>query len=311
MEDKQPIPSPDGVPTCFGVQFDERDLNCTKRCELHAHCAPRSSAWASRRSLTELYAHRLAQLDAPQEAESLEAIYDRLHRDIFGKRSRRTDTERNEEIFARLFGYFQREDIDPATYVAGNMWAMKPWVEKNQRIGFQPTHLSGEKALRRYFAYRGKQSRRFRQQRHTGDTSGTIHGDIRQALYLGEYDVAEEYVKSYVAGTDDWDAAIAEARPNDDWLAAETLGKARHRRRYHELCVALGTQRLREEKALVRLKAACDIAEHFEHDLAHRIGVFGAFTWEAFASLLTRLFPIDGASDSLSLAEVTGAVWHG
>lgn len=311
MNSKQPLPSPDGVPACFGVQFDSRDLHCTKRCELLAQCRVRSNAWRSRVSLTELAAAKRAELEAPV-VETLEAIYDRLHRDIFGKRSRRTDTERNSHVFTRLFSYFQSESIDPATYIAGNMWAMKPWVEANARIGFQPTHLSGDKALKRYFAYRGKQSRRFRQQRHTGDTSGTIRGDVRQALYLGEYDVAEEYVRTVISyDRDDWQRAIIEAEPNADWMAAETRGKSKHRRRYHELCASLGTQRLREEKELATLEAACALAEHFEHDLAHRLGVTGLFSWLEFAGLIARLYPITPVGDSVSLTEVAGVSWHG
>jgi hypothetical protein len=277
---------------------------------VRAHCAPRAQRWREKRSLSELLADADARLRHARSDETLQEIYDRLHREIFGTISRRSSSEANEDLFARLFAFLRREEIDLATYVAGNMWAMKPWVESNPRIGFQPNHLSGERALRRYYAYLGRQRRRFRQQRHTGETGGTLTANIRQQIFLGEYAVGLEYVRTYVAeGDASWAAAIEEAQPSADWRAVEcgpSGGK-----RYHELCTIFGTHRLSAEKQRATLKAACVVAESYEHDLSHRVGVRGAFTWADFAVLIARLYPLDTPSDTLSLAEVQGVAWHG
>jgi len=267
--------------------------------------------WGTRRSLPEQIAELEETIAAPRD-ETIQEIYDRLHREILGTRSRRTRSARNSDSFVAVESYLLAHDIDVATYIAGNMWAMKPWVEKNREIGFQPLHLQGENALRRYYAYQGKQSRRFRQQRHTGQTSGTLLADLRQNLYLAEFEVGLAYVRAYVAdGAADWQEAIAEAKPCMEWLAVEAQGQGRRAKLFAELSAQFGSLRLRTEKNLVRMKAACAVAESYEHDLAFRIGA-RPFTWDSLAQLLARLFPLsilDPASSDLRGVE--GVRWHG
>jgi hypothetical protein len=312
VKKKHPVPSPDEVPRCFGVEYDEQDLGC-RRCEVVEVCKPRALQWHARLSIAEL-ASGLESTFTAQREETLQQIYDRLHREIFGTRSRRTLSARNQDAFARVTSHLIAQDIDPATFVAGNMWAMKPWVEKNEHIGFQPTHLQGEKADRRYHAYKGHQSRRFRQQRHTGQTSGTLVADLRQNLFLAEFEVGLAYVRAFVAdGVDDWQAAIEEAQPNPDWLAVVTEGSGRRAKRYAELSAAVGALRLRGERQLAQLRAACAVAESYEHDLAHRVGA-RPFSWRGLAELLARLFPVEDENrDIMSRSEsaVDGLVWHG
>jgi hypothetical protein len=300
---KSPVPSPDGVPPCFGVQHDERDPGC-KRCPVVAHCAPIAAGWG--RSLSEALAEVEARLFSTPTNELIEETYDRLYRDIFGRRSRRNG-DRYHDLFGRVVALCGREEIDVATYIAGNMWAMKPWVDKNP-VGFQPSHLSGERALKRYYAYFGRQKRRFRQQHHTGRTSGTLAADIRQNFAIGEYAVGLEYARAFIAdGVDDWMAAVNEARPNADWLAIDVGCSGR---RNHELRVVFGHRRLQEEKIRAELYAACAIAELYEHGLQHRIGLGTAFDWPSFAALLARLFPLPG--DIVSpVVGMTGVEWHG
>jgi hypothetical protein len=266
--------------------------------------------WGTRRSLSEQASVLAATISATRD-ETIREIYDRLHREILGARSRRTLTSRNADAFDRVAAYLLAHDMDAATYIAGNMWAMKPWVEKNRDIGFQPSHLQGDNAMARYYAYLGKQSRRFRQQRHTGETSGTLLADLRQSLYLGEFDVALEYVQGYVAdGSADWQEAIKHTQPGLDWLAVEAQGQGRRAKRFNELVSRFGAFRLRTEKNLVRLQAACAIAESYKHDLAQRIGA-RPFTWESFAQLIARLYPKSLDTVSTDLDGVAGAVWHG
>lgn len=306
---KTPVPSPDGVPRCFGVEFDSKDLGC-RACAVQSRCVPIATQWRARRSLTEQIAQLTTTVAAPRE-ESIQQTYDRLHREILGTRSRRTLTARNEDAFAQVTSHLIAQGHDAATFIAGNMWAMKPWVEKNQDIGFQPVHLQGENAERRYFAYLGKQSRRFRQQRHTGQTSGTLLADIRQKLYLAEFEVGMAYVRAYVDdGAADWQEAIVEAKPCMEWLAVESQGQGRRANGFAELNSQFGALRLRTEKNLVRLQAAAAVAESYEHDLSHRIGA-RPFEWESFARLLARLFPILDTVSSADLRGVEGVAWHG
>lgn len=309
MQDKYPVPSPDGVPRCFGVQFDAVDETCAG-CEVRSQCAPRAKVWHSRESLAEMLARTEALLAQPEQ-ETLQKAYDRLHREIFGSRSKRTASKRNEDIFAALFARLRREEIDFTTYVAGNMWAMKPWVEQNPRIGFQVNHLSGERAMRRYHAYKNRQRRRYRQARHTGQTGGTSASTARQRLYQGEFEVGLEYVRAFIAdGVNDWRAAVEAVQPNADWKAA--CGDGSKGRQYHELCLVLGTQRLRAEVERARLRAACDVADHYEYGLSQRVGVNGVFSWRGLAALLARLFPLEARfSDPVSLKQVEGVEWHG
>jgi len=301
------------VPRCFGVEYDEKDLGC-RRCSVVAQCTPVAVSWRSRLSITELANGLERTLTSPRKTETLQQLYDRLHREIFGTRSRRTMSARNEDAFASIANRLIVLDIDPATYVAGNMWAMKPWVENNEHIGFQPTHLNGERAERRYHAYKGRQTRRFGQQRHTGNTSGTLIADLRQRLFLGEFDVGLAFVRAFVAdGAADWQAAIEEAQPNPEWLAVESEGSGRRAKRYAELSAAVGALKLRGEKQLAQLRAACAVAESYEHDLAHRIGA-RPFSWTSLAELLSRLYPLEVvARDTVSRDEsaLGGLLWHG
>jgi len=303
---KTPVPSPDGVPPCFGVQYDDDDLGC-KRCPVVETCAPFAVSWGDRRSLSSALADLDTRLAAPTE-QNIEAVYDRLHRDIFGRRSTRKASDANHHLFSVVDAWCLREGVDATTYIAGNMWAMKPWVEKNSGVGFQPNHLSGDKAARRYHAYANRQRRRFSQRRHTGETSGVLTSDIRQNFVLGEYVVGLEYVRTFIADGDaDWNAAIEEAQPPADWIAleVETNGK-----RNHELRAIFGTLRLRDEKTRAELRAACDVAEQYEHDLQHSLGLGHMFDWRSFAELLARLYPLNG--DTVSpISGVSGMEWHG
>lgn len=280
---------------------------------VRVQCAPVAVRWGTRRSLTEQIAELESTIAAPHD-ETIQEIYDRLHREILGTRSRRTHSARNADSFVAVAASLLAHDIDVETYIAGNMWAMKPWVDKNREIGFQPVHLQGERARRRYYAYKGKQSRRFRQQRHTGQTSGTLLADLRQKLFLAEFGVGLAYVRAYVAdGEAEWQEAIVESKPGLEWLAVEAQGEGRRAKLYAEMNARFGSLRLRIEKNLVRLKAACTVAESYQHGLAHRIGA-RPFTWESLAQLLARLFPLpDLGLDIVSrdLRGIEGVSWHG
>lgn len=196
--------------------------------------------------------------------------------------------------------------IDLETYIAGNIWALKAWALANPRIGFQPSHLSGENALRRYHAYLGNISRRLRHARHEGTHGHTTAGAIRRDLFLGELDVGEEFVAEFLRSkSTDLDAAIKAAQPNATWREV-TTGKAPG---YHVACSALGTGALAKEREFARLRAAYSIAERYRPGLADSIS-FTRFSWESFARLIRRLVAVPKARADFDFEDVPGVAWR-
>jgi hypothetical protein len=186
------------------------------------------------------------------------------------------------------------------------MWALKRWALANPRIGFQPSHLSGENALRRYHAYLGNISRRLRHARHEGTHGHTTAGAIRRDLFLGELDVGEEFVAEHLRTKSlDFDAAIEAAQPNATWRDVQA-GKAPG---YHRACSALGTGALANEREFARLRAAHSIAERYQFGLADSIG-FTRFTWPAFARLMRELVGSNKPRNDFDFDNVPGVAWR-
>lgn len=303
MARKHPVPSPDEVPSCFGSRFREADPRCVA-CHARAECSRHTAAWSEQRSLSEHVADLASSLTSA-EPESAEAVYTRLFRETFGKKPF-IDHERHRSTIARVAKSCADQGIDLETYIAGNLWAMKRWAEANPRIGFQPTHLSGENALRRYHAYLGRLSRRFRHAKHEATAGESPASFLRRQLFLGEYAVAEHFVAAYVAsGEADWKAAVLGADPNQHWLALEE----RDRSAYQRACGLFGTSQYRREREFARLRAAAALAETYQHGLADRIG-FTSFEWADFAKLVRRIVGAPKPTSAPDLAEVPGVAWH-
>lgn len=307
---KHPVPSPDVVPACFAFEHDARSAAC-RRCEVREQCVPTTERWRREQTLARAVAEleqSLAVADTIGQ-EPIEQTYDRIHREVFGRPSRRRDSERNRAAFSAVLAHCLREDYDVATYIAGGMWAMRPWVDNNPRIGFQPQHLLGEKAERRYHAYRGQQQRRYRRQRiDAAKTSTTGAGELRRQLYLGEFAVAEVYVTSRVAGErHTWEDAQLEVRETIPALWSAAYAPTKHPDQYAKLALAFGAYGVNKELLLARLRAARDIANAYRPGLADQIG-FRAFRWEALADLLARMFPVQDRPN-LDLSDVPGAQW--
>lgn len=254
------------------------------------------------RSLSERVAD-LAAL-APSASESIDVIYTRLFREAFGRKPFIASRQRT--VLERVERDCAANGTDVETHIAGNLWAMSRWVAANPRIGFQPMHLCGENALRRYHAYLGRLARRFRHARHDGSTGETPAANLRRQLFLGEYSVGEEFTARFMQdGCADWDGCVRDADPNRDWLALER-GKESH---YHRACNLFGAPQLRVEREYARLRAAAAIAETYQHGLADRIG-FTHFTWQSFAELVRRVVEPREKSRVTELAEVEGLAWH-
>jgi len=258
-----------------------------------------------RQSLSE----RVAQLSLElgrQEGEPIEVIYSRLYREHFGRVARLSEDARMKAVFEKVRALCADGAIDPETYIAGNMWALGPWAKANPRIGFQPNHLCGENALRRYHAYLGRISRRFRNAKHTANHAHTNAGALRTALLLGEMDVGEEFVAQYrMTRSTDLDKAIDRADPNPFWRQVH----ARTSPGYHVACSAFGTGAVVRELTFAQLRAAAAIADQYQHGLADRIG-FREFTWTEFAKLIRRVIGPVAPRKSFDLEGVPGVLWH-
>lgn len=240
------------------------------------------------------------------EGEPVEVVYARLYREHFGRAPRFSDPVRMKPAFEKLQALCADGAIDPETYIAGNMWALQRWVKANPRIGFQPSHLSGENALRRYHAYLGNISRRLRHARHEGTHGHTNAGALRCDLFLGELDVGEEFVATYLLDrSKDLAAAVKRALPNSTWREVQA-GRAPG---YHRACSAFGTKQLAVEREFARLRAAYSIAERYRPGLSDRIG-FTRFTWVSFARLIHRLVGGPKPRESFDFDDVPGVAWH-
>lgn len=103
----------------------------------------------------------------------------------------------------------------------------------------------------------------------------------------------------------DLTAAIERALPNATWrevIAGRAPG-------YHRACSTLGTTKVPKEREFARLRAACSIAEQYQHGLADRIG-FTEFSWPAFAKLIRRVVGKTRPRETFDFDDVPGALWR-
>jgi len=301
---KTPAPAPDSVPVCFGDRFLEPDPRC-RACGVRAVCAKRTAALNRHRSLAERLAEAAPKPDRP---ESFALTYARVYRETFGRPWR--ESRGAERVFDRCVEVCRAHGIDHETYIAGNMWALQPWVKNNPRIGFQPTHLSGEKAWRRYHAYVRHLERRLRHAKHGVLTGRTDAARVRDALYVGELSVAEEYVSRFVSGSKcPWSEAIESADPNVTWRSAQPyLTGGGRTDEFHRISALFGRNELVHELEYATLRAAVYLAETYQTGLSTRVG-FMRFDWTSFARLVRRITRVKPESEALDLASVKGVTW--
>jgi len=304
MVEKRPVPAPDEVPACFGDRHLDADPKC-EACPVEPKCIESTERWAKHPSIAERLHALEASIDEADEDETVEEAYARLYQEFFGRKPRLGKSVQHARAFERVRELTSSGDIDASTYIAGNMWAMRDYADKLP-YGFQPSMLSGEKALRRYHAYLGHLRRRYRHGRHSGKNTHTERGRLRRQLFEAEHEIAEWFVAGRIDGGDGtWDEAVDYVNPGPEWRAANgNRGGAT----YHKLCAVFGTKGLARERELATLRAACAIAEQHQHRLADRIGA-SAFDWPAFARLLQRILPKPEPVASADLSEIPGRTW--
>ena len=299
---KSPASDPD-VPYCFGARYDYRDSECLA-CHVASECQTRTAFWAQRQSVAEMLAEQEVVLqEAVQPSCSPEKVFSQLSREFFGRPVTRM-RDANRTALARTYAMCLREDIDFPTYVAGNMWALRAFIE-DKGFPFQATMLSGEKAMTRYHAYMKHRSRKYRAGCHHSSERESLMGEFRRNLYTGEHAVAEEYVSWFVfCGEHAWDRAVRRVRPNRTWKDAAT-----RRGKWHAACEAFGKDRARQEKDFATLRAAAAVLESYAHGLSYRVSAqLGEHLWPRLAELIARLFPTQ-RRDYVSLPEISGTQW--
>lgn len=237
-------------------------------------------------------------------ANEIERIYDREYVLQFGRRSPRKDTPKNAQTFTRLVYLFASEGIDPATYIAANMRAMRPFLERSS-FGFQPNMLSGERARGRYNAFLRHANRRYKRGLADVAQVDTDVASLRRALVDGETDVGDLFVRARWSGTPlTWEEAVQDAEPNDDWLALYAEAGTTFRR----WSAMLGAKGLARERRLAQLQAAVAVADSFESEFSTRVGVT-EFSWEALADLIARTFEWT-PRPTYDLAGIPGGLWR-
>lgn len=304
MPRKFPCPAPDHVPECFGDHHRESDPRC-RACNAQVACASSTAAFAKVHSLAERVVEFQAALTDAQP-ESFGTAYARVYRDTFGRPWRRND--RHAALFDRLAALCRKHAIDPATYIAGNMWAMQAWVKAFPHIGFQPTHLSGDKAWRRYHAYVRHLDRSLRHARHDPLAGRTAAAKARLALYVGEMSVAEEFVARFLAGEgSDWSTSVTATEPNETWRSVQPYLAGGSDDEFHRLSNLFGSG-LAREREFATLRSAAYLAELYQSGLASRVG-FSTFDWSSFARLVERVVHVKPRSTAPALADVEGVSW--
>lgn len=310
---RSPVPNAAAIPTCFGTQHDPADLNC-RSCPHQSKCKVSTASWNKIHSLSEVLAAHERSLEAPATDEARpEDTYDRLHREIFGRKSHRKDSYQNRHTFSKLLAFCLGQEVDLATYVAANMLSWQPWMQRYKSRAFRPTWLLGDKAKRTYHAYLARSNRRYNRGRlsvyeGTAFEHSSFIAELRRRLYLGEWDAAEDFVAAFVTwGRASWEDSVQRTEPCLEWRALQRGSGDPY---YHDLCVRIGTTALQGERQFATLRVAADLAEKYQYGLSDRIG-FRHFSWQSFAELIGRLFPRIERRCVPDLSGISGAEWHG
>ena len=276
---KEPTPDERHLPVCFGLSYDRTELAC-RHCRALRECSRLCGRWSSRPSIAEQLAQAERETSPDRiDVTQLERLYDELHRQHFGKPSRRRRTHRNDVIFGRLLSFMLTEEVDPTTFISANMEMLRERCA-NSPYGFQPNMLSGEKARARYNIYIRRANRRYHRGRADAFASTTALGIFRLELAVSEGEVAGYYVHAGLSGDlVSWEEAIAASSPTQTWLDAQQ-GRSKYGTTFN----------LDHERRLATLTAAVAVSESVETGLSTRIG-FDDWSWEAYRTLVCRLFP--------------------
>ena len=283
-----PAPQSGETPTCFGLRRAPDVERCVL-CPVQDRCRSAMGEWSSSESVYERCRNLEAESQTPrlEVALQLEVIYDAEYRRIFGRAPRRKRTHRNDLIFSRTLAYLLREGIDPATYVAANMTALKdaPVVRKH---GFQPNMISGDAAKIRYNDFLRAANAKYRRGLSDVTEAGSALGVLRRSLFDGEQVVAELFVRTRWTGFSiSWDDAIRRADPNEIWRSI----KSSSGETYAHWSPVLGSKGIAREIRLAELRACVAVLDSLLPGLSRRVACRDVdVDWLSVANFLVRTF---------------------
>lgn len=221
-------------------------------------------------------------------------IYRFMYEKHFGRPCRQNlDRPQVQTLFSRLFAMCLREEIDPATFIAGNMHGMKFWLQKNRGKAFMPNMLSGPKARNRYDIFCRIANRRL-QGKEDGCDSLTAIGKFRSAVVLSEELVLRRFTRARVSGrTISYEAAVGEADAvygvAQEWFDLRQslrTGSAP----WNSPLSCYSSDRWSAESRLAQLSAAAAVGETFVRGFGAIVGI-REFAAETFAALLRAVRP--------------------
>lgn len=219
------------------------------------------------------------------EEVPIEEIYDRLYREVFGKRSYRKDSLRNATTFGRVRSICLFEDADPAVWILANMLALRDSPVVRAR-GFQPNMLSGDNARGRYNAYVRRTHRRSRHALEDAELHRLDSGRLRAAVLLGEEELGSWIVRSAVMGER---MARRDVYPHLDapelWVSVrrqDVDARALQKR--------LGAKRYGLEVEIGTVSAMIAVVNSYRTGLAHQVGSRTQPRWEDLGDLLATAF---------------------
>lgn len=189
--------------------------------------------------------------------------------------------------------YCEDNGLDLTMYLAAQLHDFPRYAGRMARYGFKPWALLGERARGRYNAYVRRSDRLFRHARE--DVLRGVERDLRDALYVGEYDVGFSFVAARVTGSPvSWDKAISLEDPPLSWRAAQDDASVSldpqvraTRRAWSEGPVMKVLPRVRRYATLAAARAVCN---HYRIGTADRLGLAGTFSWQGLADVLAERF---------------------
>jgi len=310
------IPSVGKPLPCGTPDYRQGRRKCTT-CDSLVACKLATARWETRLSLAE----RLAALERtfePSPTEDIQQTYRRVHRQMFGRESYYRMRKRNRAAFDWVERLCAKCGIEPELYIRAQMYSMSFWlndpVQNPRRLGFLPTMMTGSGAKRRYNIYLRFRYREFRNVYRPAFSTETYEGRLRSFAYEDELSLGTDYTNGvYSHMPVDFSVVVQQESPSSSWWAI--MGEAipadmAHAETLRSKLVGLyGLEWIARVRELIRLRAACEVAESFKHGLADRVGFKGSFLWSSFAQLVLRAVPRREPRLSEDLSDVPGILY--
>jgi hypothetical protein len=283
---------------CAFPSYRQGSRRCGE-CVSAQQCKNSKERWANLPSLSERAA-ALEQTFEPDPDEDILQTYRRIHVQMFGWHPPIKRTPKNEVIFAQVQKLCADEGISVELYIRAQMHSMSYWLQDPKRnkknLAFVPRMLTFKKARHMYNAYIHFRYREYRNVDRPAFSAETYEGKLRSFAYEDELSIGLDYTHGLYSGlAPDFNAIMKAESPSSSWWALigwkemEIPANRKHARTLHERLMTLYKEEwILRVRDLLRIRAACEVAETFRHGLADRIGFKGDFSWDAFAKLIRQ-----------------------